>query len=140
MSLLELPPEENREHLSRLAGMLDALVATYHQTSAVDPAGEADAPTQDYHDLLAKAETAFPELGFCAHVHPDEKIGAESDQGWALDHITDIARDFLEVRWHLENSTPEEAIWHFRFGFQHHWGEHLFSLRRYLHSTTIAAW
>jgi hypothetical protein len=140
LRLLDLPPAEDRSHLSRLARELDHLVATYNRTGEVSPEGEAEAPTLAFEPLLDKAAAAFPELGFYAHVYPDEPVGTEAAQGWALDDLADIARDFLKVRWHLENSTEEEALWHFRFGFQSHWEIHLFSLRNYLHCSTIAAW
>ena len=54
--------------------------------------------------------------------------------GDAVDDLTDIVHDLSDVAWCWDHTGPDEAIWRFRFGFQTHWGQHLFNLRSYIHA------
>ena len=58
--------------------------------------------------------------------------------GDAVDDLTDIAVDLQEVLDRSGKST-DDAIWHFRFGYQAHWGRHLRWLQLILYERGPAA-
>lgn len=141
LARLDRDPVDGADGLRQLALALDGLVAVYFQTEDVEPGGEIDAPQKDYPGLYRHAADAYPELGLYPYADPGGDPGEEEPLvADAIDDITDIAGDLSEVVWFLENSSEAHAIWEFRFGYQHHWGDHLHNLRNYLHSSSIAAW
>ncbi len=136
-----LDGSELPEDCVALARTLDRLTDAYFQTEDCDPGDAADAPQIDYKELYKSAGSAFPSLGYYPAVDPGgELTRQEASVGDAIDDLADIARDLKEVLWHCENTTPQAAIWEFRFGYQTHWGVHLHQLRGFLHSSRIAAW
>lgn len=141
MASMDRDPNDEFRGLRTLAMSLDNLVAVYFETDNVDPDGEVEPPTRDTAEFGRRFATAFPELGGYPYAYPGGEPGEEECLvADAIDDLGDIAGDLDEVLWYFENSTAAEAIWHFRFGYQHHWGDHLHSLRNYLHSTRVAAW
>lgn len=141
MASMDRDPNDEFVGLRTLAISLDNLVAVYFETDDVEPDGEVEPPPKDTARFLRQFAAAFPELGLYPYADPGgdpgEEIHLVAD---AIDDLGDIAGDLDEVLWYFENSTNSEAIWHFRWGYQNHWGEHLHSLRSYLHSSRIAAW
>lgn len=125
---------EDREGALRAA--LDWLALAYHFADAsFDHAEYPDAPRADYRALRECIAPLFPSLGFYNEaLHLTDKVGeSELSIGDALDDLTDIARDMHSVLFCWENTSEEDALWHFRFGFENHWGLHLRSLQLYLH-------
>jgi hypothetical protein len=123
-----------REDLGKQEPVIRAAIARFMATLERDPADGAGG-------LYQRASKAFPELGYYPCVYPgDDPSGDKASLADAADDLADIAGDLVEVLWHFDNSTPEEAVWEYRFGYQHHWGDHLHGLRNYLHSSRIAAW
>lgn len=56
--------------------------------------------------------------------------------GWLVDDISDIYRDVKEGLLILEGGSDEDkidALWHWRFSFQAHWGYHLVDALRAIH-------
>jgi hypothetical protein len=141
LSLLENPPEQELERLTRLVRSLDTLVWEYHKSSDVDvDDNQVEAPEIEYQTMYKRVGAAFPELGYYSSVDPIEGLEQRVGLADAIDDLTDIARDLKEVLWHIENTSSSNARWAVRFGYQTHWGQHLHSLRAYLHTSTIAAW
>lgn len=141
LGLLDGKPKTEQHELKKLTLALDRLVSEYQKTEDVDVIDdEADAPSFDYQSLYQAAGASYPNLGYYAHVAPDEDGDAKPELADAIDDLADIARDLIEVLWHLDKDRLTDAVWHFRFNYQIHWGVHLHNLRVYLHSTTIAAW
>lgn len=141
LALLDRNPSDGEVGLRRLATTLDHLVTIYFGTCDVDPVEKAEAPSKRYSEYYQRAAKAFPELGLYPYADPGGEPGEEGPAvSDAIDDIADIAGDLDEVLWYFDHASDAEAIWHFRFGYQHHWGDHLHSLRNYLHSTRVAAW
>jgi hypothetical protein len=134
LSLLEgRVPMEERER--RLRWLLDRLALAYHFADAPFDSRDVPAPPRaDDAALRPRIGQLFPGLGlYNAVLDVAEKVGeSEPGIGDAVDDLTDIARDLQEVvtRWEM---SEEDALWHFRFGFESHWGRHLRSLQLYLH-------
>jgi len=67
-------------------------------------------------------------------------MNSECMTGDAIDDLADIYGDLIGVSWLWENSGEADAVWHFRFGYQTHWGRHLLDLRSYLHWKLYESW
>jgi hypothetical protein len=137
LNLLDRDPADGESGLRNLALALDHLVSVYFETHHVEPAGDEEAPSRSYAEFYQRAGKAFPELGLYPYADPGEEKPLVAD---AIDDIADIAGDLAEVLWHFDNTSVANGVWEYRFGYQHHWGDHLHSLRNYLHSTRVAAW
>ena len=53
--------------------------------------------------------------------------------GDAIDDLTDIIIDFMDIIWYYKNTTVENAVWYMKFGYTAHWGKHLNDLLYYLY-------
>jgi hypothetical protein len=139
LALLEHPPApEERESALTLA--LDRLALASHSVRGpFDDAEYPDPPEPEPANLRARVEALYPELGW---YNEAEEIAGSPEQsglvvGDAINDIVDIARDVQEfvTRWH--STSKGDALWHFRFGFESHWGKHLRSLQLYLHARSF---
>lgn len=140
LGLLDGEPKTEQRELRKLTLALDRLVSEYQKTEDVDAIDEeADAPSTDYESPYRQAGASYPTLGYYTHIVPDKGMNVEPALADAIDDLTDIARDLHEVLWHLDRGRVTDAIWHFRFNYQIHWGVHLHNLRTYLHSAAIEA-
>ncbi len=126
-----------KERESRLSQVLDGLAMASH--SAAGPFDEAEYPdpvVPDSATLRARIAPLFPGLGW---YNEAEEIAGTPDQrgvvvGDAINDLVDIARDLQEVLLRWESTSEADALWHFRFGFESHWGKHLRSLQLCLHA------
>lgn len=136
LSLLQRPPGA-RQRLQALAEALDLLALAYHRMAeASDPSEYPAPPGRDETDLRRLAAQAFPDFGFYCVVPPDEPTeeAPEVLLGDAIDDLADIASDLEAVLWRWENTSRDDAAWHFRLGYRSHWGRHLHDLRSYVHA------
>ncbi|RJS21196.1 DUF5063 domain-containing protein [Corallococcus sp. H22C18031201] len=127
----------DRERALRAA--LDPLALASHFAEApFDDAESPDAPELDYQVLRASIEPLFPGLGlYNEALNIADSVGESAlSLGDALDDLTDITRDLRDVLFYWEHTSEENALWHLRFGFESHWGQHLRSLQLYLHART----
>lgn len=120
--------------LARLAAALDHLSLAYHTGAPPhDEPSEAEPPEHDYKALRAMIASLFPDLGFYGAAPPGETLDADITVGDAIDDLTAIYSELLDVAWCFENTSAEDAIRLFRFGFEHHWGRHLCDVRGAVH-------
>ncbi|WP_414473178.1 hypothetical protein [Microvirga sp. M2] len=118
-----------------LAKALDALALACHDTTLGTPSESgAEPPLEDYRHIRRRVEELFPDLGLYGTADPLGVSHAQALVGDAIDDISDIARDLREIFWRWRNLGPDDACWHFRLGYQAHWGRHLHELRLYLHA------
>ncbi len=52
--------------------------------------------------------------------------------GDAVDDLTDIILDLLEIKWRNENNSEQDAWWYFEFSFYSHTQQHLIDLLNYM--------
>jgi hypothetical protein len=115
-----------------LASVLDRLALTATRvTGPLDVTTELEAPEGDYAGLRARVAARFPDYGF--YRAPSLDLEEEELVGDAIDDLTDIALELLDVVWFWEHSGEADALWHFHFGFETHWGSHLRALQWYVH-------
>ncbi len=135
LALLKSGSEYSGTREENLKLALDRLALAYHFSDCkFDEGNYPDAPKED-HDTLHKVVSYFsPDYG--NYNTPSEismNIGeAEIYVGDAIDDITDIALDMIEILWLWENTSVDNALWQFRWGYENHWGEHLRCLQLYL--------
>lgn len=118
----------------RLCEVLDRLSIAYHKSGDVSPTSDLHPPRESYNEARSLIQGCFPDLGFYGWSAPEDRPGDDVMVGDAIDDLTDIYGELRGVTWLCENASPEDALWHFRFGYQSHWGRHLLNLRSYLHS------
>jgi len=52
--------------------------------------------------------------------------------GDAIDDLTDIIIDLLEIKWRIENNSLADALWFFELSFYSHTQKHLLDLLNYM--------
>jgi hypothetical protein len=79
-------------------------------------------------------ETNFPEFGFYKTVLDYDDIDnlKECAIGDAIDDLTDIIRDLLEIKWRIENNSLADGLWFFELIFQGHTQQHTLDLLNYM--------
>ena len=87
-----------------------------------------------YKEIRERVSQNFPDFGFYHSVLNPLNIIEEAKWGLedAIDDLTDIILDLLEVNWRFENNSKEDALWHLKFIFQAHTKDHLLNLLKYL--------
>jgi hypothetical protein len=134
--LLESPPSSEQVDLELLADAIDRLVFVGRHSPDVSADDQPDPPDTDYDRYRALASKRFPSLGHYNRAgYATRSIGdMECVVGDAIDDLADIACDLTSVLWCFDNTTDLDALWHFRFSYENHWGKHAADLRWYLHA------
>jgi hypothetical protein len=125
----------DREAKLRLA--LDRLALAIHFAEfTFDEADYPETPIREYNLVRDLVSSNFPDLGYYNVAHDiAENIGEGSaDVGDAIDDICDITSDLEQVLWRWQNTSTDDALWHFRNSFESHWGKHLRDLQLYLYA------
>jgi hypothetical protein len=135
IQLMEIGRSSKEENLQALEFALDNLALVHNFVEyQYDDSEYPEAIRKDYKELRRLAEERFPDLGI--YNSPDsitQKINkSEICVGVAIDDVADIAGDMYEIAWYWNNTSPENALWHFHFGYDTHWGFHLRNLQLYV--------
>jgi hypothetical protein len=137
IDLIENGQANIEENLRVLEVSLDRLALAHSCTIfTFDETEYSEAPTIGYDYLRQLAVRRFPNFGLynIPEVLIDKITEAEVLVGDAVDDVVDIARDLYEVAWRWHNTSPQDALWYFQFGYDAHWGEHLRWLQLYLYN------
>lgn len=135
--LEERPGPREDENLRKLADILDDLIALGRNTPHRFDDDQPDPPERDLARWAAVAARRFPSLGGGYNIPVDitrSIADTELACGHAIDDLGDIAGDLSEVLWRFEHTSDDDALWHFRWGYENHWGKHASDLRWYLHA------
>jgi hypothetical protein len=134
LDLLENSKGDAQANMHALELALDRLALAYHFAGNVFVEYQPDPPKQDYERFRKLASVRFPRFGLynVPSRITDQIMETELQVGDALDDLADIARDLSAVVWCWEHTSEMNALWHFRFGYEQHWGEHLRHLQSYL--------
>lgn len=128
--------DEEADRIQKLIMSLDELALVSHKVDyTLDERNYSEPPEKDYKATRESIGKLFPTLGYYnVALDISEKIEQSSlSVGDAIDDIVDIAGDLNEVRWRFENTSEDDALFHFQLLFRSHWGMHLRSLQLYLH-------
>ena len=127
---------EPLEEVQALISQLDALAYSMRYVSfEFDETEYPEAPTTEYDKVRSEVIKRFPSLGYY-NVAEDVSKNVEKSLiiiGDAIDDIADITGDLQEVMWRFNNTSHEDALWHYQNNFTYHWGRHMRDLQLYLH-------
>lgn len=90
--------------------------------------------SQKFPNIRQNVESNFENFGFYKTIldinnfenHQEDAIGD------AVDDLTDIIQDLLEVKWRIENNSLEDGLWFFKFIFRSHTQQHILDLLNYI--------
>jgi hypothetical protein len=90
--------------------------------------------SQKFPNIRQNVESNFENFGFYKTIldinnfenHQEDAIGD------AVDDLTDIIQDLLEVKWRIENNSLEDGLWFFNFIFRSHTQQHILDLLNYI--------
>ena len=85
-------------------------------------------------DIRRNVETNFKDYGFYRTVLDINDLDNTQDLaiGDAIDDLTDIIADLLEVKWRIENNSIDNGLWFFELIFKSHTQEHIIDLLNYM--------
>ena len=129
-------PNQDDDVIETLIHSLDKLSCYVHEAKfEFDKNEYDDAPDTNYGELRTVVEKKFPTLGYY-HTSDFEEPAEDNGEvslGDAIDDIVDIIAELKVVKWYFENTSRNNAIWHFVTGFRSHWGGHVRELQTYLY-------
>ena len=135
IKLVEQGTDSELGNAQLLEKTLDELAMAVHFVGDEFDPSNLDAPKIQTSELWALIEKRFPKLGLYNVPSNLYSCIAESEimVGSAIDDIVDITIDLTKVLWYWKNTSEQDALWHFKFGYRTHWGAHLRSLQNYLY-------
>ncbi len=95
-----------------------------------------DSPRMEHDEIRKQVEKRFPSLGYYNTVFEVLEVGESVSPitGDAIDDISDITQDLMEVSWCFQNTSENDALWHLENSYSTHWGRHLRNLQLYLYA------
>lgn len=131
-----LDGERNDGDIRKLIEALDELpFLVYACQFEFDGTDYPDPPSRNYQEIRSAIEIKFPELGFYKTAGYDDDFECTDDilVGDAIDDVTDIVGDLLEIEWYFANTSEADALWHLETSYRGHWGNHLREVQLYLY-------
>ncbi|MDC9722038.1 MAG: DUF5063 domain-containing protein [Urechidicola sp.] len=91
-------------------------------------------PDFDYKKIRENVKSNFSDFDWYSTVLDSNKMepNIETGCGDELDDLTDIIKDLLAVKWRMENTSKNDALWHFDFSMRTHSEQHLVDLLKRL--------
>ena len=129
------PKVELTDKADVLKKLLVGIYSEYLKTEfEFDETDYKDEPDFDYKEILENVKTNFPDFGWYSSVLDSNKMepNVEIGIGDELDDLTDIIKDLLVVKWKMENTSMDDALWQFQFSMQSHSEQHLVDLLKRL--------
>lgn len=86
-----------------------------------------------YADIRKNVESNFPDFGFY-NIALDLMDTCAKDNtaiGDAIDDLSDIILDLLQIKWRIENNSSDDGLWYFQFIFSGHIQQHIIDLLNY---------
>ena len=88
----------------------------------------------EYSDILQNVTSNFKDFGFYKTILDISDIDNLNDNGIgdALDDLTDIILDLLEIKWRIENNSLADGLWFFELTFYSHTQQHILDLLNFM--------
>lgn len=85
-------------------------------------------------DIRQNVESNFKDYGFYKTILDINDIDnlKENAIGDAIDDLTDIITDLLEIKWRIENNSLADGLWYFQLIFYGHTQQHILDLLNYM--------
>jgi hypothetical protein len=98
---------------------------------------EADYPDFDKSklpDIRKNVESNFKDYGFYKTILDINDIANLKDSGIgdAIDDLSDIITDLLEIKWRIENNSLADGLWYFQLIFHGHTQQHILDLLNFM--------
>ena len=129
------PSVESKDKIKEIQRLLVEVYAMYLNLQVdVDINDYGEVPDVDYNTIRKNAEANFPEFGLYHSLWESHKLNKDPDvvTGDAIDDISDIIKDLLEVKWRFENTSEQDALWTFQNLMRIHSEQHLVDFLKYL--------
>ena len=83
-------------------------------------------------DIRQNVSTNFKDFGFYKTILDINDIDNLKDNaiGDAIDDLSDIITDLLEIKWRIENNSLADGLWYFQLIFYGHTQQHILDLLR----------
>jgi hypothetical protein len=85
-------------------------------------------------DIRKNVASNFKNFGFykiILDLHDFSNVN-ENALGDAIDDLSDIILDLLEIKWRITNNSLADGLWYFQFIFQAHTQEHILALLNFM--------
>ena len=129
------PNVESEYKTDEIQKLLAEIYSEYLNLNAEFDDGDYDEePNFEYESIKKNVVSNFPNFGWYHSVWESHKIVPDADlvTGDAIDDLTDIIKDLLEVKWCFENTTEKNAKWHFCDLMRIHSEQHLVNFLKYI--------
>jgi hypothetical protein len=92
-----------------------------------------------FPNVIDNVRSNFNDFGWYHVVLNSEKILEEPENatGDAIDDLSDIIYDLLEIKWRKENNSQNDAWWFFELIFYSHTQQHLLDLLNYMKTKNV---
>ncbi|SHF72974.1 hypothetical protein SAMN05444377_11725 [Flavobacterium fontis] len=92
-----------------------------------------DFENEKYPNIRQNVESNFKDFGVYKMVlEINDLVNDEIGIGDAVDDLSDIIKDLLEVKWRIENNSINDGLWFFNFIFNAHTEEHIINLLNFI--------
>ena len=85
-------------------------------------------------DISQNVKSNFTEFGFYNAIQDINDIDNIKDNviGDAIDDLTDIISDLLQIKWRIENNSLANGLWYFELIFNGHTQQHILDLLNFM--------
>ena len=85
-------------------------------------------------DIRQNVATNFKDFGFYKTILDINDIDNKKDNaiGDALDDLSDIITDLLEIKWRIENNSLADGLWFYQLTFYGHTQQHILDLLNFM--------
>lgn len=99
-----------------------------------DEKDHPDFDKKSFPEVIVNVRKNFPEFGFYHSILNSNEIlkDAEIATGDAVDDLSDIIYDILEIKWRIENNSEADGLWYFELIFNSHTQQHLIDLLNFI--------
>lgn len=85
-------------------------------------------------NIRQNVESNFPDFGYYKTVLDYDNVENLNEVGIgdAIDDLTDIINDLLQIKWRIENNSLADGLWFFELIFKSHTQQHILDLLNYM--------
>ena len=93
-----------------------------------------DFDKSEYSDIRKNVESNFKDFGLYKTVIDINDLENLQDNamGCAVDDLTDIILDLLEIKWRIERNSLADGLWYFQLVFYSHTQQHILDLLNFM--------